>query len=118
MLSTLHTMSHLILTTLGYVNCCSRFRKEAMVQCLLWGHTASMWWNCDRKPDLTLNPRPLTTTSFYKDVSCIALHFAAYTALPARFKNTFRVHSFITVMGRMCSTEHSTEQPSLSEASA
>lgn len=44
--------------------CCYQFRKEEMVQHLPQGHMTSMLWDCDGKPDLTLNFRLLKITLY------------------------------------------------------
>ena len=79
-LSMLHTMAHLTLLTLWYMDCCCQLQKQAKIQGLLWGHTTRMW-SCDRKSHLTLNSRLFSMTSFYKGVSSTALRFPVYTAL-------------------------------------
>lgn len=76
--------------------CCYQFRKEEMVQCLPQGHMTSTLWDCDRKPDLTLNPR------LYKDHLILALHCIALPFLPLppsphiHSVNTFPLHLFFS----------------------
>lgn len=84
-------------------------RREAVAQPLLWGHMTSMWWNCDRKPDLTLNPRLLTASSFYRDASCITMHCLHCSA------HLRKPYFVFMVMRRMCSTEHPQNYPAFLE---